>query len=112
MTDFPTMVYRVPGQHRAGDGHTFDYRGIDDAEAMKAALADGWHKTFPEALAGVAAKASAQAVIDEVVEAQEAIDDVSPATRDELEQKARELGIGFNARTSDKVLAQRIAEAL
>jgi len=95
VSDFPTMVYRIPGAHRASGGLTFDYRGIDDAGALKAALADGWHLSLPEAIAG---------------DAIEAIDDVSPATREELEQKARELGIGFNARTTDAVLAQRIAE--
>jgi len=92
VSDFPTMVYRIPGAHRASGGLTFDYRGIDDAGALKAALADGWHLSLPEAIAP------------------EAVDDVSPATREELEQKARELGIGFNARTTDAVLAQRIAE--
>ena len=106
MSDFPTMVYRTPGLHRASGGLTFDYRGIDDAGALKDALADGWRLSLHEAIAGV----EAVAIIAEVVEAMEAIDDVSPATRDELEQKARELGIGFNARTTDKVLAQRIAE--
>lgn len=108
MTDFPTMVYRSPGLYRATGGYTFDYKGIDDAEALDAALNAGWRLTVPEAVAGV----KAQSVIQEVIEAQEAIDDVSPATRDELEQKAKELGIDFNARTSDTVLAQRIAGAI
>lgn len=108
MTDFPTMVYRSPGFHGGPDGSTFDYLGVDSPEAMKAALSDGWRATIAEAIAGT----KAGAILTEVKEAQEAVDDVSPATRDELEQKARELGIGFNARTSDKVLAQRIAERL
>ena len=108
MSDFPTMVYRSPGVHRASGGGSFDYRGVDDAAAMNAALADGWYRSIAEA---VVVK-SADAILTEVKEAEDAIDDVSPATRDELEQKARELGIGFNARTSDKVLAQRIAERL
>lgn len=108
MTDFPTMVYRSPGLHRATGGHTYDFKGIDDAEALDAALKAGWRLTVPEAVAGV----EAQAVIKEVIEAQEAIDNVSPATRAELEQKAKELGIGFNWKTSDEALAQRIAEAI
>lgn len=105
MTDFPTIVYRTPGMHRAGGGATYDYKGVADADALGTALKAGWRLTLPEAIASVSAKA----VLKEVIEAQEAIDDVSPATRDELEQKAKELGIGFNARTSDTVLAQRIA---
>lgn len=108
MTDYPTMVYRCPGPHGGPDGSTFDYMGVDDAAAFKAALSAGWRETIMEAIAG----RKAGAILTEVKEAQEAVDDVSPATRDELEQKARELGIGFNARTPDKVLAQRIAEKL
>lgn len=108
MTDYPTMVYRTPGPHRASGGGTFDYLGVDDAAAFKAALSAGWRATIAEAIAGKAASA----ILSEVKEAQEAVDDVSPATRDELEQKAKELGIGFNSRTSDTVLAQRIAEAV
>ena len=104
MTDFPTIVYRTPGMHRA----TYDFKGVDDSDALDVAIKSGWRLTLGEAVAGQ----RAQSVIQEVIEAQEAIDDVSPATRDELEQKAKELGIGFNARTSDTVLAQRIAGAI
>lgn len=108
MTDFPTIVYRTPGMHRAGGGATYDFKGVDDDDALDVAIKAGWRLTLGEAVASVAATA----VLKEVIEAQEAIDDVSPATRDELEQKAKELGIGFNARTSDTVLAQRIAGAI
>lgn len=106
MTEFPTIVYRCPGQHGGPDGSTFDYLGVADDDALSAALSKGWRETLAEAIAGD----KAGAILTEVKEAQEAIDDVSPATRDELEQKAKELGIGFNSRTSDAVLAQRIAE--
>ena len=108
MTDFPTMVYRSPGSHRASGGGTFDYLGVDDATAFKAALSNGWRETIAEAIAGN----KAGDILTEVKEAQEAVDDVSPATRDELEQKARELGVSFNKRTSDEILSQRIAERL
>lgn len=106
MSDFPDIVYCTPGEHRAQNGGTFGYLGVNDAEEMQAALADGWYRTVDAAFAAL----EAESVIEEVAEALEAIDDVSPATREELEQKARELGIGFNARTTDAVLAQRIAE--
>jgi hypothetical protein len=43
---------------------------------------------------------------------EDAIDDVSPPTREELEAKAKQLGVSFNARTSDMKLAERIAAAL
>lgn len=107
MTDFPTMVYRVPGLHRGPDGHTFDYCGIGDANALKVALADGWRETLTEAIGSVSAKVA----VTEMQEAKEAASDVSPIARDELEQTAKALGVSFNARTKDEVLIQRIAEA-
>ena len=84
---------------------------MNSQEDMDAALADGWYKTLPEAIDAYHAP-DAETVIAEVSEAQDAVDDMAPATRDELEQKARELGVSFNSRTSDAVLAKRIAEAL
>lgn len=109
MSEYPDMVYRVPGLHNTGGGQTFDYRGVNDQDELDTALADGWRRTLDEA---IDATPTADDVIEAVSEAQDAIDAVTPATRDELEQKARDLGIGFNARTSDAVLAQRIAEAV
>jgi len=106
MSDFPDIVYRTPGEHRAQNGGTFGYLGVNDAAEMQAALRWLVSHRCDAAIAAL----EAEAVIEEVAEAIEAIDDVSPATREELEQKARELGIGFNARTTDAVLAQRIAE--
>lgn len=111
MTDFPDMVYRVPGLHREQNGHTFDFLGVNDADELAAALADGWHLTIGDAVAATSAPSTDELIAD-LAEATDAVDDVSPATRDELEQKARELGIGFNARTTDATLALRIAEKL
>lgn len=114
MTDFPTIVYRVPGRHYGADGRGFDYLGVDDAEAFEAALADGWHATMEEAEGRVAAEIAedaAEEVVAEVIEAAEAIAELDPETRDALEAKAKELGVRFNGRTSDKVLAERIAAA-
>ena len=42
----------------------------------------------------------------------DSIDEFSPPTRDEIESKARELGIRFNKRTSDEALLDRIESAL
>jgi hypothetical protein len=46
-----------------------------------------------------------------VNEAQEAVDTITDETREQLEAKARALGVSFNWKTSDEVLAARIAEA-
>jgi len=102
---FPTMVYRSPGFHRGPKGATFDFLGVKDAAALKAAKAAGWHETMEEAT-------GAKKVIEAAVALDEAIDEISPPTREELEAKAEELGVKFNARTKDAVLAKRIAEAI
>lgn len=104
MTEFPTIVYRVPGRHWGPNGATYDYMGVNDAQAFSAALADGWHADMPSAVGATRIVKAAEALED-------AIDDVSPATRDELEQRAKALGVSFNKRTADAVLVQRIAEA-
>jgi hypothetical protein len=107
MTAFPEMVYRVPGLHRGQNGETYSYLGVNDQAELDEALAAGWHLTMPEAIAAV----DAQAVVDEVVEAQEAVEAVTDETRDVLEAKAKALGVSFNSRTSDATLIQRIAAA-
>lgn len=104
MSDFPTIVYRVPGRHWGPNGATYDYRGVADQAEFSAALADGWHETIMGAV-------GADRVIEAAEALEDAINDVSPATRDELEQRAKALGVSFNKRTADAVLVQRIAEA-
>ena len=108
MTDFPNTVIRMPGTHRAQNGGTFDYMGVNDQAELDAAFAGGWHLTFD---AAYAALDSAVEVIEAAEALEDAIDDVSPATRDELEQRAKALGVSFNKRTADAVLVKRIAEA-
>lgn len=107
MSEFPDIVYRVPGPHYGADGKGFDYRGVADADELKEALAEGWHRTMGEAMGNTEAKA----VLVEVAEAQEAVAEISEEGREALEAKAKELGVSFNSRTSDKVLAERIAAA-
>ena len=104
MTDFPTIMYRTPGPHSKPRGGTYAYKGAADQAEFDALLGRGWFPSYEDAVVG------------KIVAAVEALDDaldvVTPATRDELEAKAKELGVSFNARTSDKKLAERIAEAL
>ena len=104
--DFPTIMYRVPGPHKKPRGGTYGYRGADDQEAFDTLLAKGWFPSYAEAVAGKVSK-KAIAKVEE-----DPIDEVSAPTREELETKAKELGVSFNARTSDKKLSERIAEAL
>lgn len=92
---FPTIVYKCPGDHEAFGGQTYSYVGVADEVEMEAMLKSGWFASLPEAVAGVA---------DE--------DDDEDPTREELEDKARELGIKFDGRTSDATLSRRIEQEI
>jgi hypothetical protein len=94
----PTILYRVPGAHFGPPGVTYDYLGVNTQEALEAALADGWHETLVAAMAPpVAAPEPAPVPSDD-----------APVTREELEQKAEELGIKVDGRWSDKRLISEI----
>ncbi len=104
MTDFPTIVYRTPGPHKKPRGLSYGYRNAADKEAFDALIAKGWSASYEEALiAAQPLKTKAKAV---------EIDEVSGPTREELEIKAKELGVSFNVRTSDITLSERITSAL
>ena len=100
MMEFPTLVYKNGGPHQRPGG-TFDYKRIVNDDQLAAALADGWFLTLVEA--------TQPAAIDQ---SEVSPDDDAPPTREELEAKARELGVKFNGRTSDKALAAKIQSTL
>lgn len=103
MTDFPTILYRILGPHKKPRGLTYAYAGASDQEQFDALIAKGWSPSYEDAAAKLDNKPKAKAV---------EIDEVSSPTRDELELKAKELGVSFNARTSDITLSDRITAAL
>ena len=90
---FPKMLYKLGGSHKI-DGAFYSYVIVDE-DGYEAAIDDGWALT----------PADAALVPDEP-----GIDD--PPTRDEMEQQAKSLGIGFNKRTTDETLLERIKEAM
>lgn len=104
---YPKHLYRAGGIY-GNAPRSFSVIGCADAGEEAALLAKGWFLSVGDAYAPVTAKE----VIQTAEALEEMVDDMSPATRDELEQKARELKVSFNARTKDDVLARRIAEAL
>jgi hypothetical protein len=108
VTDFPTIVYRTPGPFKKPRGGTYAIRPAADKEAFDALIAKGWSASYEEAVS----EKRADAIIEKAEAFEDAVDEVSDATRDELEAKAKELKVSFNARTSDKKLAERIASAL
>ncbi|WP_110402617.1 MULTISPECIES: hypothetical protein [unclassified Pseudomonas] len=88
---FPTIVYRCPGAHHCIGG-TYDYIGAADEEALSSLRSAGWFMTLPEAMAG---------------------EDIhSKPSRSELEEKASELAIKFDGRTSDRRLTELIEAAI
>lgn len=116
--DYPAMLYRCPGAHFGPDGATYDSIGVEDDAQLSAALANGWTQTIVQAVAiyhGTFNAPLANSVQN--VDASEAEkinegDETSPPTREELEQKANELGIKFDGRTTDRKLLEKIEEVL
>jgi hypothetical protein len=94
---FPTLVYKGHGPHSRAGG-TYDYTAANDQEELDAKLADGWFTTLPEAI--------------DAHDNPVAKSDNAPATRAELETKAKELGIQFGKKTTDAELSASITKAL
>lgn len=95
---YSSIVYRCPGPHQRKGG-TFDYKGVSSEAEHEQARKDGWFDTLPEAIEGKAALI-------------ELPPDNAPPTRAELEQKAKELNIKFDKKTTDEVLSKKIADVL
>jgi hypothetical protein len=111
-------LYKVPGKFRLKSGLTYGVLDVFDQRSMENSIARGWHPTLEAAVAasnGITPKEAPQAAA--IVEAEAPVvdtvpEDNAPPTREELEEKARELGVKFDGRTGDKLLLRRINEAL
>ena len=95
---YSNMVYKCPGPHQRPGG-TFAFKGVKSKEEEAQALQEGWFETLPEAINGR-------------VSLKELPPSELPPTRDELEQKAKELGIKFDKKTTDEVLVKKISDAV
>jgi hypothetical protein len=107
--DFPTIVYRCPGDRPGPPGATYTSIGIADAEALDKALKSGWFVTLPEAV-NAFLKPKLAPVAPTPEPEPEPID--APPTRDEMLTKAAEIGLTVDKRWSDKTLANKIIEQL
>ena len=101
-----SMLYKAPGPHFC-DGSMVDHIVVPD-HLDDETVASGWFRTIPEALAAVAPVVASEPVSD----VPEVVPDDAPPTRAEMEQKATELGVKFDGRTTDAKLLQRIEGAL
>lgn len=95
--EFPRSLFKSPGDQWVGGG-SFAIEHVEDLAQYHAAKKAGWFDSVPEALD--AWKNGTPVAADD-----------APPTRDELEQKARELGIKFDGRTTDAALLRRIEAA-
>lgn len=98
--DYPRNVYKSPGPYSCQSG-SFDLMSVGDKEEHEIAVIDGWSDSVPEAVAG---KKKAATVAP--------ADDNAPPTRDEMNAKAKELGIKTDGRWSDERLMQKIESKL
>ena len=99
---FPCMIYRAGGEHDL-HGVMCDYMIVEHNEELGTALACGWSLSPLEA-------AEYAALTARMKETPPVIPMDAPPTRAEMEQKARELGIIFDGRTTDAKLAAKIAQ--
>jgi len=97
MMNYPRTLYRT-----CLESSKYPALLVHNETEHSAARAVGWRDSIPEAIA------DAESELDTAVE----MDDLSPPTREEMESKARQLGISFNKRTSDDKLLWRIEQAL
>jgi hypothetical protein len=110
----PRMLYKVGSQCELESGK-YDLLVVKDQDELEQALAGDWHldqyaaKAAHEA-ALIASVKSEQFV--KVEQTQPADDTNKPPTREELKQKATELGLNFHHNTGDDKLAAMIADAL
>lgn len=109
MDRFPLMLVRFPARTsdaaQLQDGR-YDTTVVHSEDEIQA----GWYETA--ALARQAHDEDEAAIEAAGMKAADVSDDELPATRAELEQKATELGVTFDGRTSDKTLARKIGEAI
>lgn len=116
--EYPALVYRCPGAHFGPDGTTYSALGVEDDAQLCVALENGWSKSLVEAVSAHLGESDdfvADSVPDvDSAEAEEksAGDEIAPPNRAELEQKADELGIKFDGRTTDRKLLEKINEVL
>ena len=96
--EFPRSLFKSPGDQWVGGG-SFAIEHVEDLAQYHAAKKAGWFDSVPEALDAWKLGKTAEP------------EDNSPPTRAEMEQRAKELGIKFDGRTTDAALLRKISEA-
>ena len=100
------LVFKLNGPHWGPPGLKYDCKGVHPDD-LDQALEQGWNPDFLSALGLDESQPESQ---PEASQGEVEQPDNSAPTRAELEQMAIELGISFDGRTTDRKLAERIAE--
>lgn len=109
--DFPCMLYKAGGAEEIHGGR-FSTLTVQDGDELEAALAGGWSLTTPEATAKAAPATGAKPEVSGAATGGAGPDDNTPPTRDELKQKAAELGLTYAHNISNAKLAELVEAAL
>jgi hypothetical protein len=104
MTEFPTIVYKCPGQHFGPSGTTYELIGVKDDAQLQSVLGDGWSKTLIEAAIRFIEPKEAIGTSKEVSN--------SAPTREEMIQQADKIGLKIDRRWNDAKLIEKINEAM
>jgi len=107
------MLYKAGG-HEQIHGGSFASLIVRNADELEAALADGWFKTTPEATDAVkpTPAPTPEPTAAPTPAPTSAPEDETPPTRDELKQKADELGLQYPGNIPTAKLAEMVEAAL
>lgn len=104
---YPKHVFKAGGPYRT-KGFAYSVAGAADADQEAGLLAAGWHGSIDAAQG----RPKAAQIVAAAEALEDAVDDISAPTRDELERKARLMGIRGVHLMKDETLASRIAAEL
>ena len=132
--EFPALLFKSPGPYKRYGGGTYKTVGVCSEDELQSKLSQGWFTTKDQAIdaagdladgvpvkkprwaikASIKRKPSQPFGWNKKPKVEEKVDTVddAPPTRLELETKAKELGIKFDGRTSDRKLGILIQEKL
>lgn len=97
---YPKMVFKCPGDQVLPGGKSYGHKVVHSDEETDVAVADGWFPSVPEAVEGKLDEPAAQEPAE------------GAPRREELEAKAKELGLRFGKKTTEAELGEAIAAKL
>ncbi len=117
--EFPTLVYKNGGKYQRSGG-TYSTAPAKDQEQLSSLMQDGWFPSLPEAVDGQLLEPTVSRELKQPLvsgsitadQARAAIQAVSGPTREQMEAKAKELGIKVRWNLGDETLRKRIEDKL